>query len=76
MLNATYYIQLTKTLPENRLSGQNEHDQMTFMHRWMTSHWTDSRMILKKPLILSEFGKSNKDAGYSVNDRDSFLNTA
>ncbi|XWS21991.1 hypothetical protein CRYUN_Cryun30bG0105200 [Craigia yunnanensis] len=31
-------------------------------------------MILKKDLILSEFGKSNKDEKYSVNDRDSFLN--
>ncbi|XWS24693.1 hypothetical protein CRYUN_Cryun27aG0005200 [Craigia yunnanensis] len=57
------------------LSGKNEHDQMAFMQRWMTSHWTNSRMILKKPLILSEFGKSKKDTGYNVNDRDSFLNT-
>ncbi|EOY17153.1 hypothetical protein QQP08_022424 [Theobroma cacao] len=32
-------------------------------------------MILKKPLIFTEFGKSKKDEGYSINDRDSFFNT-
>lgn len=47
---------------------------MGFMQRWMTSHWTDSRTILKKPMVFSEFGKSSKDAGYSINARDSFLN--
>lgn len=41
----------------------------------MTSHWTDSKTILNKPLVFSEFGKSKKDPGYSINARDSFLNT-
>lgn len=45
------------------------------MQRWMTSHWTDSRTILRKPLVFSEFGKSKKDPGYSTSARDSFLNT-
>ncbi|KAI8568623.1 hypothetical protein RHMOL_Rhmol02G0214900 [Rhododendron molle] len=60
--------------PDIWLSGQDDNSQMGFMQRWMTSHWTDSRTILKKPMVFSEFGKSSKDAGYSINARDSFLN--
>ncbi|KAJ1418501.1 Glycoside hydrolase, family 5 [Sesbania bispinosa] len=59
--------------PDNWLNGQNDTVQMTFMQRWMTSHWEDSRTILKKPLVFTEFGKSNKDPGYSIQARDSFM---
>jgi len=55
------------------LSGQSDDAQATFMQRWMTSHWQDSRTILKKPLILAEFGKSSKDPGYNQNARDTFM---
>jgi mannan endo-1,4-beta-mannosidase len=58
-----------------RVSGQNDNAQMEFMQRWMSSHWTDSKTILKKPLVFAEFGKSNKDPGYTTSVRDSFLNT-
>lgn len=58
----------------NRLTGQNDTMQMAFMQRWMTSHWEDSRTILKKPLVFTEFGKSKKDPGYSIHARDSFMN--
>lgn len=58
-----------------RLSGQNDNLQMAFVQKWLTTHWTDSRMILKKPLVFSEFGKSKKDPGYSESTRDAFLNT-
>ncbi|KAG2714042.1 hypothetical protein I3760_03G007600 [Carya illinoinensis] len=61
--------------PDAWLPGQNDYAQATFMQRWLTSHWTDSRTVLKKPLIFAEFGKSNKDSGYSISARDSFLNT-
>ncbi|KAK4396525.1 Mannan endo-1,4-beta-mannosidase 2 [Sesamum angolense] len=40
----------------------------------MTSHWTDSRTLLKKPMIFTEFGKSSKDPGFNIASRDSFLN--
>ncbi|CAN4099991.1 unnamed protein product [Withania somnifera] len=55
------------------LSGQSDDAQATFMQRWMTSHWQDSRTILKKPLVLAEFGKSSKDPGYNQNARDTFM---
>ncbi|KAK9135111.1 hypothetical protein Syun_014441 [Stephania yunnanensis] len=53
-----------------------EEGQLGFMERWPTSHWTDSRRILKKPLVFAEFGKSKKDPGYSLSGRDSFLSNA
>lgn len=59
----------------NRLPGQSDCAQMQFIQKWLTSHWTDSKTILKKPLVFSEFGKSSKEAGFSINARDSFLNT-
>ncbi|KAH7568393.1 hypothetical protein JRO89_XS07G0286400 [Xanthoceras sorbifolium] len=61
--------------PDQWIFEQSDGAQMQFLLRWMTSHWTDSKNIVKKPLILSEFGKSNRDAGYNINVRDSFLNT-
>ncbi|KAJ4965786.1 hypothetical protein NE237_017635 [Protea cynaroides] len=61
--------------PDIWLSGQSENSQMAFLQKWMESHWTDSRMILKKPLAFAEFGKSNKDPGFSISVRDSFMNT-
>ncbi|KAK2975624.1 hypothetical protein RJ640_021069 [Escallonia rubra] len=48
---------------------------MAFMHRWMSSHWEDSRRVLKKPLVIAEFGKSSRDPGYNLNARDSFMST-
>ena len=57
-----------------RLSGQNEDSQMAFMQRWMLSHYQDSRTVLKKPLVIAEFGKSNKDPEYIINKRDSYIN--
>ncbi|EYU22711.1 hypothetical protein ABFS82_03G124100 [Erythranthe guttata] len=60
--------------PDAWLSGQNDDAQMGFMRRWMTSHWTDSRTLLKKPMVFTEFGRSSKDPGFSIASRDSFLN--
>ncbi|XP_016458831.1 mannan endo-1,4-beta-mannosidase 5-like [Nicotiana tabacum] len=57
------------------LSGQSDDAQGVFMQRWMTSHWQDSRTILKKPLVLAEFGKSSKDPGYNQNVRDTFMSS-
>ncbi|KAL5571764.1 hypothetical protein UlMin_021361 [Ulmus minor] len=60
--------------PDVWLSGQDDNSQMTFLVRWLEIHWTDSRSILKRPLIFSEFGKSKKDPGYSESGRNKFLN--
>ncbi|OVA20457.1 Glycoside hydrolase [Macleaya cordata] len=61
--------------PDLWLPRKSESAQLEFMQRWMWSHWTDSREILKKPLVLAEFGKSNKDQGYTLSVRNSYMNT-
>ncbi|XP_057793145.1 LOW QUALITY PROTEIN: mannan endo-1,4-beta-mannosidase 1-like [Salvia miltiorrhiza] len=59
--------------PDIWLSGKSEEEQMGFMERWMWNHWEDARNILKKPLVIAEFGKSSKDAGFSLNERDLYM---
>ncbi|KAL2539016.1 Mannan endo-beta-1 [Forsythia ovata] len=59
--------------PDMWLSGKSDNEQMAFMERWMSSHWNDARGILKKPLIIAEFGKSSKDPGYSLTARDLYM---
>ncbi|KZV37339.1 mannan endo-1,4-beta-mannosidase 5-like [Dorcoceras hygrometricum] len=59
--------------PDVWLSGKSENEQMGFMEKWMLSHFDDSRRILKKPLIVAEFGKSDKDPGFSLNERDLYM---
>ncbi|KAK6937957.1 Glycoside hydrolase, family 5 [Dillenia turbinata] len=61
--------------PSVWLPGQNEEAQMAFVQRWLKSHWTDSKTIIKKPMVFAEFGKSKKDPGYNTSVRDSFLST-
>ncbi|XP_009789471.1 mannan endo-1,4-beta-mannosidase 1-like [Nicotiana sylvestris] len=55
------------------VSGQSDEAQLAWMQRWVTSHWEDAKTILKKPLVLSEFGKSSRDQGYNLNSRDTFM---
>ncbi|XP_009779875.1 mannan endo-1,4-beta-mannosidase 1-like [Nicotiana tabacum] len=55
------------------VSGQNDEAQLAWMQRWVTSHWEDAKTILKKPLVLSEFGKSSRGQGYSLSSRDTFM---
>lgn len=46
---------------------------MEFMENWMRSHWEDAKTVLKKPLVMAEFGKSSRDGGFSIDVRNSFL---
>ncbi|KAI3777357.1 hypothetical protein L1987_47157 [Smallanthus sonchifolius] len=59
--------------PDQWLPREDEDSQMVFMRRWMWSHFKDSRTILKKPLVIAEFGKSSKDPNYNINKRDSYM---
>ncbi|OIT38647.1 mannan endo-1,4-beta-mannosidase 1 [Nicotiana attenuata] len=55
------------------VSGQNDEAQLAWMQRWVTSDWEDARTILKKPLVLAEFGKSSRGQGYNLSSRDIFM---
>ncbi|KAL6008996.1 hypothetical protein ACLOJK_022223 [Asimina triloba] len=48
-------------------------DESSFLGSWMESHIQDSARVLRKPILITEFGKSSRDGGYSTNVRDNFL---
>ncbi|KAE9596502.1 putative mannan endo-1,4-beta-mannosidase [Lupinus albus] len=57
--------------PDLWLQGKSEKERTDFLHRWIDSHLKDSMTILKKPLIVEEFGRIVK--GNNVEYRDSFM---
>ncbi|XXG78842.1 hypothetical protein AAC387_Pa09g0018 [Persea americana] len=61
--------------PDQWLSGSNEQAQNAFLQRWLQAHIQDADSVLRKPLIITEFGKSSKVSGYSTSQRDFFSGT-
>ncbi|KAK3404231.1 hypothetical protein EUGRSUZ_K00551 [Eucalyptus grandis] len=61
--------------PEYWLPKASEADQTAFVDKWVQAHIQDSNTILNMPIILGEFGKLSKSAGYSVAKRDSYFGT-
>lgn len=59
--------------PDIWLPGKSEEEEMGFMERWMLNHWHDATVVLKKPLVIGEFGKSSKDAGFSMKEREAYM---
>ncbi|KAL6658609.1 hypothetical protein ACP70R_004195 [Stipagrostis hirtigluma subsp. patula] len=59
--------------PDQWLPGQSEKAQDAFTRRWIRSHWQDARAVLRKPLVLTEFGKSSRDPGYGAAGRDAYI---
>jgi len=59
----------------SRLANTTDEQQLAFLNTWLDTHIQDARNILKKPLFLTEFGKSWKDPGYSNSQRDALFNT-
>ncbi|PHT73048.1 hypothetical protein T459_23833 [Capsicum annuum] len=53
------------------VSGQSHDAQLVWMEQRITSHWQDARTILKKPVVLAEFGKSIRGQG----SRDTFMSS-
>ncbi|PIN14231.1 Mannan endo-1,4-beta-mannosidase [Handroanthus impetiginosus] len=59
--------------PDQWLSGTNDEEQAKFVEKWIQAHADDSKSILGKPLLLTEFGKSSRSVGYTVEDRDKYF---
>uniref|UniRef100_A0A0E0JM17 mannan endo-1,4-beta-mannosidase n=1 Tax=Oryza punctata TaxID=4537 RepID=A0A0E0JM17_ORYPU len=61
--------------PDQWLSSKDDQAQLGFMGRWLDAHIADSQAVLRKPLLIAEFGKSWKDPGYSSGQRDALYGT-
>ncbi|XP_054777552.1 mannan endo-1,4-beta-mannosidase 4-like [Prosopis cineraria] len=59
--------------PDQWVPGSNESAQAAFVDKWVDAHIEDCNHILGKPILLSEFGKSTKSEGYSVEKRDKYF---
>ncbi|KAF5464059.1 hypothetical protein F2P56_014170, partial [Juglans regia] len=58
-----------------RLPSSNDQFQLSFLNNWLNAHIQDAQYILRKPILLTEFGKSWKVAGFSTYQRDLLFNT-
>eukprot|EP01018_Ginkgo_biloba_P008514 Gb_04261 [translate_table: standard] len=61
--------------PDIWLSGSDEQTQLSFLDSWIQTHLEDASRILKKPVLFAEFGKSSKDPGFQMYQRDNLLST-
>eukprot|EP00268_Persea_americana_P041413 TRINITY_DN4123_c0_g1_i1.p1 TRINITY_DN4123_c0_g1~~TRINITY_DN4123_c0_g1_i1.p1 ORF type:complete len:474 (-),score=89.34 TRINITY_DN4123_c0_g1_i1:453-1751(-) len=61
--------------PDQWLSSSNDQSQLAFLNNWLDTHIQDAQYIIRKPLLLAEFGKSWKDPGFSSYQRDTLFNT-
>ncbi|KAK8943377.1 Mannan endo-1,4-beta-mannosidase 1 [Platanthera guangdongensis] len=61
--------------PDQWLPRSDDQSQLQFLNNWLDSHFRDAQFILRKPLMVTEFGKSSKDAGYSISQRDALFQT-
>ncbi|KAJ1417201.1 Glycoside hydrolase, family 5 [Sesbania bispinosa] len=59
--------------PEQWVSGSDEAAQEEFVNKWVQAHTQDSNDVLGKPILLTEFGKSSRLSGYSVDIRNSYF---
>jgi len=50
----------------------NQTAQNAFIERWINIHNEDSDKVLRKPILITEFGLSSKVPGYTVAKRDKF----
>lgn len=56
--------------PDQWLPGLGHAAQMAFLRGWLDAHVADARDLLRKPLLVAEFGKSSRDAGFNGAQRD------
>lgn len=47
---------------------------MDYLRKWLEGHLEDAQNILKKPLIIGEFGKPSNTPGYTQAQRDAVFN--
>ncbi|KAF7844874.1 mannan endo-1,4-beta-mannosidase 4-like [Senna tora] len=61
--------------PDQWVPSADEAGQSAFVEKWVQAHIKDADKVLQKPILLSEFGKSSRSSGYSVDKRDNYYQT-
>lgn len=56
-----------------RMPAADEEAQLGFLSRWLDTHLEDAREVLRKPLLVAEFGKSSKDPGFTPAQRETLF---
>lgn len=59
--------------PLVRLQGASEEAQADFVDKWVRVHIEDCNSVVRKPLIMGEFGKSYKLPGYTIEKRNTYF---
>ncbi|MBA0741448.1 hypothetical protein Gogos_014601 [Gossypium gossypioides] len=67
---ATIHIYPEQWLPS---TNSSEEAQLGFVDKWIEAHTMDCNSVLKKPLVIGEFGKSFKLPGYSLEKRNEYF---
>ncbi|KAL5997650.1 Mannan endo-1,4-beta-mannosidase 2 [Asimina triloba] len=62
--------------PDHWIAEQELGDQLKFVYKWIKSHIEDGDNILKKPVLVAEFGLSNKSKNFKPSHRDAFYRSA
>ena len=57
-----------------RLTNYDDQTQLSFLNDWLRTHIRDAQDILKKPLLITEFGKSVEDPNSGTYERDQLFN--
>ncbi|KAJ0785968.1 putative mannan endo-1,4-beta-mannosidase [Helianthus annuus] len=60
--------------PDQWLSNRDNYVQLDFLQQWIHDHIEDAQNILKKPVLFTEFGKSWRQPGYNVSQKDQLYN--
>ncbi|OMO64151.1 Glycoside hydrolase, family 5 [Corchorus capsularis] len=67
---STIHLYPETWLPSNDVS---ETSQLAFAEKWIQAHIQDSNSIVKKPLVIGEFGRSSKYPEYSLEKRNQYF---
>ncbi|KAL9152148.1 hypothetical protein ABFS82_11G100600 [Erythranthe guttata] len=59
--------------PDQWILGSNDEIQAEFVDKWIQTHIDDSKSIIGKPFMVTEFGKSSKLSGYNIGARDKYF---
>lgn len=59
--------------PDIWFPDSDDQAQIAFIQKWLEEHTEDSNKVLKKPFLLTEFGKSSNVSSFNVSRRETYF---